>query len=111
MTLPINETKAIVSNYEATGDFLDFSRWQFPDERVITKLLNENFKRFNGNYICLFLILSFTYAIFMNWRILAAAITIATVGLFVRHLYFYVYLLEANNSYHGLKKKKGDSPP
>jgi hypothetical protein len=85
----------------------------FPDERVITRRINENAKRFSGNYIFLYLILSITYAIFMNWRILTAAIIIAMFGLFVRHFYFHVYLLEDNNGYEGLEKRrrKSDQPP
>lgn len=116
-TLVQSKPKQPFFNYEATEDFLDFSRWHFPDERVITKRLNENAKRFSGNYFFLYLVLSITYAIFMNWMILAAAITIAVCGLFVRHFNFYVYLLEDSNSYQGLEKRKGeslrrhDSPP
>lgn len=97
--------------YETTEDFLDFSRWKFPDERVITQRLKENAIRFSGNYICLYLVLSTAYAIFMNWRMLAAATTIAVGGLLVRHFYFYAYMLEAKdiNSYQGLEKRKGRS--
>jgi len=96
-------------NYEATEDFLDFSRWQLPDERVITKRLSNNAKRFSGNYFCLYLILSVAYALFMNWRILTAATIIVGGGLLVRHFYFYIYILEANDSYQGLEKKNGGS--
>eukprot|EP00985_Skeletonema_marinoi_P030022 scaffold30096_cov86-Skeletonema_marinoi.AAC.2 len=109
MTLIQSKSKQSFPNYEATEDFLDFSRWQLPDERVITKRLSNNAKRFSGNYFCLYLILSIAYAIFMNWRILTAATIIAGGGLFVRHFYFYIYILEANDSYQGLEKKKGGS--
>ena len=99
--------------YEATEEFLDFSRWSCPDERVITKRLKENAWRFSGNYIYLYLILSTAYGIFMNWRTLAAATTIAVGGLCVRHFYFYAHLLEDSGGYHGLEKKKSRaySPP
>lgn len=116
MTL-IQSTKPKQSfpNYEATEDFLDFSRWKLPhDERVVTKRLHENFHRFSGNYICLYVALSIAYAIFMNWKILTAAATIVVGGFFARHFYFYMYLLEGNDSYHqGLEKKKSKSgsPP
>jgi len=116
MTL-IQSTKPKQSfpNYEATDDFLDFSRWKLPsDERVVTKRLHENLNRFSGNYLCLYLALSIVYAILINWRILTAAATILAGGLFVRHLYFYIYLMEGNDSYNqGLEKKKSrsGSPP
>ena len=95
---------------EATEEFLDFSRWKFPDERVITKRLKENAWRFSGNYIYLYLILSTAYGIFMNWKILAAATTIAVGGLCVRHFYFYAHLLEDSGGYQGLEKRKSRLP-
>ncbi len=112
MTL-IQSTKPKQSfpNYEATEDFLDFSRWKLPhDERVVTKRLRENLSRFSGNYICLYLALTITYAILLNWKILAAAATIAGGGLIARKFYFYIYLLEGKDNYHqGLEKKKSRS--
>ena len=63
--------------------------------------------RFSGNYICLYLVLSAAYAIFMNWRILGAATTITVGGMLVRHFYFYAYLVETKDTYQGLEKMKG----
>ena len=99
--------------YEATEEFLDFSKWSFPDERVITKRLKENGHRFSGNYIYLYLVIATAYALIFDWKILAAATTIAVGGLCVRHFYFYAHLLEDSGGYQGLEKRKSRSysPP
>ena len=103
----INRKPKSTINVESWDDFLDFSRWRIPDESVIEKRLAENALLFSGNYLWLWLIITIAYGLFINWRIIASALTIV-ISWHATSVLYRVALEESSKAKGTTTKKLGE---
>ena len=99
-------TQKKLLNTESWDDFLDFSRWRVPPVwKVLPKRITDNFLRFSGNYLLIWLVLTISYGLFLSWRLLASLAIIAAGYRLASHLYQTACLLEARDGRIGASKR------
>lgn len=71
-------TSSFPSNTVSWEDFLDLSKWRAPVTSVVLeRRLFDNTFYFSSNYIWIWLVLSFTWGLWVNWKVLASFVIIA----------------------------------
>jgi hypothetical protein len=77
-------TSSFPNNTVSWEDFLDLSKWRTPvTSAVLERRLFDNLFYFSSNYIWIWFVLSFTWGLWVNWKVLVSfiIITIAYFGL------------------------------
>ena len=71
-------TSSFLNNTVSWEDFLDLSKWRAPVTSVVLeRRLFDNIFYFSSNYIWIWLVLSFTWGLWVNWKVLASFVIIA----------------------------------
>ena len=71
-------TSSFPNNTVSWEDFLDLSKWRAPVTSVVLeRRLFDNIFHFSSNYIWIWLVLSFTWGLWVNWKVLASFVIIA----------------------------------
>jgi len=87
-------------------DFLDLSRWRVPASNgVVRRRLVDNFALYSGNYLWIWFVLSSTFGLYLDWKVLVSFFVVAASWLCI---------LEFHNGGLGGNSKKLEedaSPP
>lgn len=71
-------TSSFPNNTVSWEDFLDLSKWRAPVTiAVLKRRLFDNLFYFSSNYIWIWFVLTFTWGLWLNWKVLASFIIIA----------------------------------
>ena len=107
--MKITNKKACAPPFPNTApweDFLDLSRWRVPASYVVTqRRLVDNFALYSGNYMWIWFVLSSTFGLYLDWKVLVSFFVVAASWLCI---------LEFHNGRLGGNSKKLDedaSPP
>ena len=78
MQITNNKKSSFPNNTVSWEDFLDLSKWRAPVTSVVLeRRLFDNTFYFSSNYIWIWLVLSFTWGLWVNWKVLASFVIIA----------------------------------